>query len=46
MAHLVVLHFMNLPSMQLLVLHTYPELLMRNRTVLYTYCMLYFLFSL
>jgi len=26
MAHLVVLYFMNLPSLQLLVLHTYEEL--------------------
>jgi len=33
MARLIVLHFMNLPSFQLLVLHTYEEVLMRNRTV-------------
>jgi len=34
MARLVVLYFMNLPSLQHLVLYTYEELLMRNRTVL------------
>jgi len=34
MARLVVLHFMNLSSSQLFVLHTYEELLMRNHTVL------------
>jgi len=33
MARQVVLYFMNLPSLQLLVLHTYAELLMRNCTV-------------
>jgi len=39
MARLVVLYLMNLPSSQLLVLHTYAGLLMRNGTVLYMYCM-------
>jgi len=34
MARLLVLYFVNLPSLQLLVLHIYDELLMRNRTVL------------
>ena len=34
MARLVVLHFMSLRSLQILVLYTYEELLMRNRTVL------------
>jgi len=29
-----VLHFMNLPSLQLLALHTYEELILRNRTML------------
>jgi len=33
-AHLVVFHFMNLPSLQLLLLYIYEEILMRNRTVL------------
>jgi len=37
MARPVVLHFMNLRSLQILVLYTYEELLMRNRTVLWTY---------
>jgi len=37
MAPLVVLYFMNLPSLQLLVLHTYAELLMSNGTVLCMY---------
>jgi len=32
MASLVVLYFMNLASLQLLVLNTYEELLKRNRT--------------
>jgi len=30
---LVVLYFMNLPWLQLLALHTYEQLFMRNRTV-------------
>jgi len=34
MAYLMVLHFVNMPSLQLLVLHTYEELILRNRTVL------------
>ena len=34
MARLVVLYFMSLRSLQILVLYTYEELLMRNRTVL------------
>jgi len=33
MAHLVVLYFMNLPSLQFLVLHTCEELFNRNHTV-------------
>jgi len=44
MARLVVLYFLNLPSMQLLLLHTYEELLMRNCTVLQMYSMSYFPF--
>jgi len=32
MARLVVLYFMNLPSLQLLELNTYEELLVENRT--------------
>ena len=46
MARLMVLYFMNPSSLQLLVLHTYAELLMRNRTVLYMYCMSNFPFCL
>jgi len=34
MTRLVVLYCMNLPSLQLLVLHIYAELLVRNLTVL------------
>jgi len=33
-AHLMVWHFMNLPSLQLLALHTYEELILRNRSVI------------
>jgi len=46
MARPVLLYFMNLPSLQLLVSHTYEGLLMRKRTVLYTYCMSYFVLPL
>ena len=42
----VVSYFMNLPSLQQLVLHTYEELLMRNRPVLQMYCMSYFVLPL
>jgi len=34
MARLAALYFMNLPSLQLLALNTYKELLIRNRTML------------
>ena len=33
-AHVMVLHFINLPSLQLLALYTYEEQILRNRTVL------------
>jgi len=36
MVRLVVLYIMKLPSLQLLLLHTYEELRVRNRTVLQT----------
>ena len=45
-AHLVVLNWMNLLSLQLLVLHTWYKLLMRNCTVLQMYWLSYFGLSL